>query len=74
MRFLRLIKETDMEIIQVAEAEDEDMHDIEADCEEWEKRRGRVLDVGGGLMKLKAELVCGAGDQGRYYKFQGRSI
>ncbi len=69
MRFLRLIKETDMEIIPVAEYED--MDDIEADCEEWEKRRGRVLDVGGGLMKLKAELVCGAGDQGRYYKFQG---
>lgn len=34
MRFLRLIKETDMEMIQVAEAEDEDMDDIEADCEE----------------------------------------
>lgn len=35
MRFLRLIKETDMEIIPVAEYED--MDDIEADCEEWEK-------------------------------------
>ena len=69
MRFLRLIKETDMEIIQVAEAEDEDMDDIEADCEEWETRRGRVFDVGGGLMKLKAELECGIGNQG--YKFQG---
>jgi len=45
MRFLRLIKETDMEIIPVAEYED--MDDIEADCEESEKRRGRVLDVYG---------------------------
>jgi len=71
MRFLQLIKETDMEIIQVAEAEEEDMDDIEADCEEWDTRRGRVFDVGGGLMKLKAELECNAGNQGRYYKFQG---
>ncbi|KAL2046921.1 hypothetical protein N7G274_000939 [Stereocaulon virgatum] len=71
MRFLRLIKETDMEIIPVAEAEVEDMDDIEADCEERENRRGRVFDVGGDLMKLKVELECGAGNQGRYHKFQG---
>ena len=60
-----------MEIIPVAEAEVEDMDDIEADCEEWKNRRGRVFDVGGDLMKLKDELECGAGNQGRYHKFQG---
>lgn len=58
-----------MEIIQVVEAEDEDIDDIEADYKEWETRRGRVFDVGGGLMKLKAELECDTGNQGRYYKF-----
>ena len=71
MRLLRLINETDMDIIQVAEAEDGDMDDIEADCEERKTRKGRVFDVGGGLMKLKAELECGAGNQGRYHNFQG---
>ena len=73
MRLLRLINKTDMDIIPVAEAEaeDVDMDDTEADCEERKTRRGRVFDVGGGLMKLKAELECGAGNQGRYHKFRG---
>lgn len=71
MRFLRLINDTDMDIIQVAEAEGDDIDDLELYCEEWGTRRGKVFDVGGGLTKLKAELECGAGNQGRYYKFQG---
>lgn len=62
MRFLHLIEEAYLEIIQVAEAEDGDMDDIEADCEERESGRGRVFDVGGGLMRLEAELACGAGN------------
>ena len=71
MRLLRLINEADMDIIQVAEAEDRDTDDIEANYEEQKTRRGRVFNVGGGLIKLKAELECGARNQGRYHNFQG---
>ena len=69
MILLRLCKEKDMEIIPVAECVNEDY--IEVDFEEREDTRSRVIDIGGSLTKLRVELECGAGDQGRYYKFQG---
>ncbi|KAL8931457.1 MAG: hypothetical protein Q9216_007197, partial [Gyalolechia sp. 2 TL-2023] len=64
MKILRLIKDTEPEILPVADRVDENYFD--ADCEERENGRSRILDVGGGLTKLKAELECGAGDQGSY--------
>ena len=78
MRLLRIIKETDMDIIPVikaegavAKAEGGNMDNIEADCEEREDGRRKVFDVGGGLTRFKAEVERAAGNQGRYYRFQG---
>ena len=63
MSFLQLCKEHDMKIIPVPEDAEDYETDDEADCQ--------VIDVGGRLTKLKAELESGPGDQGNCDKFQG---
>ncbi|MCJ1251831.1 hypothetical protein MMC30_009069 [Trapelia coarctata] len=57
-----------------AVADDEWVDDKSADDEWAERPEGgnmRVIDIGGSLTHLKAELGTGAGDQSRYYEFQG---
>jgi len=54
-------------------ADDEWVDDESADDEWAERQEGgnmRVIDIGGSLTQLKAELETGAGDQSRYYEFQ----
>jgi hypothetical protein len=64
MKLLQLCEKNDAEIIPVADSE-------EANYEQADRRNGTIIDMGGSLTKLKAELESGAGEQGKYYKFQG---
>lgn len=69
MRLLPLFEKAGMEIIPVPECEAMDY--VEDDCEESENTRGRVIDVGGDLTKLNAEIVGGIEGLGGYCRFRG---